>query len=143
MYAAKACSRPCALLRFRSMISSILSLRSCLQDSEISSDESTESKSSMELALRYVLAYFLDRKMRANLQWEPSLRFSVSSSSDAWRLAFLECLGEFATDEPREEILDCAFLETVLPLSRACLRRSLSCIFTAACLTRWRGSWEE
>jgi len=60
---------------------------------------------------------------RTNLQFVLSLKFP-SSSSDAWRLWFLEFVLEFATDEVLEDIRDCAFFETVFPLSRACRLRS-------------------
>jgi hypothetical protein len=57
------------------------------------------------------------------LQFVPSLRLP-SSSSDAWRLPVFEFVREGVADEAREDIFDCAFLETVLPLSRAWRRRS-------------------
>lgn len=62
-------------------------------------------------------------KVRANLQAVPSLT-SPSSSSDPARLAALEVVREVATEELREDTRDFAFLDTVLPLSNACLRRS-------------------
>jgi hypothetical protein len=47
-----------------------------------------------------------------------------SSSSEPWRLWFLEFVRELAADDVREEMRDCAFLETVFPLSKAWRLRS-------------------
>lgn len=60
---------------------------------------------------------------RFHLQFVPSLRLP-SSSSEPWRLALFEFVREPAAEDAREEIFDCAFLDTVLPLSRAWRRRS-------------------
>lgn len=63
----------------------------------------------------------------AHLQSVP-LDIVSSSSSDACLLptrdAFLELFTEFAFELGAEDCLERAFLDTVLPLSRACLLRS-------------------
>jgi hypothetical protein len=63
------------------------------------------------------------------LQFVLSLRFPSASSSLTFREGVRELPRELVLLVESEAVLDLAFFETVLPLSRACLRKS--CILAA------------
>lgn len=101
--------------------------KSCFHASFASSGISAEIISSMELTLRgnqlkYVRGLH-EFCICTHLQFVLSLK-SPSSSSDPWRLWVLECVRECTAEGVREDIRLCAFFDTVLPLSRACRRKS-------------------
>lgn len=82
-----------------------------------------------------------ERKHQTYLQAVPSLRYS--SSSEPWRLGLREvardCAGEFRAEFvlefAPEAMRERAFRDTVLPLSRACRRRScMLCVYIGAIL---------
>lgn len=149
---AKHLSRPWMLLRFRSRISEMRSANSVFQASVTCSVLSGLSISSMELTLktssataagtavpssmcmwaRIATTHQLSgapKCQRSYLKDVSSLRFPpLSSSSDPALLVHLLAARddgvEFGLEETGDAFLDCAFRDTVLPLSSACRRKS-------------------